>query len=82
MELNTEVLSLDQYPEGWMVETLSKGTTRSQLFDYVVVSSGLFTKGSFYPVFPGQSEFKGEIHFGPFIDDLNSLRDKDVVIVG
>jgi dimethylaniline monooxygenase (N-oxide forming) len=82
VRLNCNVSNMELYPEGWLVEYCINGVSHSQLHNYVVVSSGLFTKGAFYPVFPGQSEYKGELHLGPFINDLNCLRDKKVTIVG
>lgn len=54
VKLNHEIISMEERNDGWIL-CISNGLGKLlRKFDYVIVSSGLFTDGKFRPQFPGQ----------------------------
>lgn len=79
---NHNVLETKEVTNGWIVVVQNENTTEEIFYDNVIVCTGLFTKGMFYPKFPGEDEFRGKIHLGPFITQMDELADKTVCVVG
>mmetsp|Transcript_927 Transcript_927/g.925 ORF Transcript_927/g.925 Transcript_927/m.925 type:complete len:472 (-) Transcript_927:272-1687(-) len=84
VKTNHNVISTKETNNGWIITINNTLTniTEEIFYDKIIVCTGLFTKGMFYPKFPGESEFKGKIHLGPFISNMEELENKRVAVVG
>lgn len=54
VKLNHEIISMEERNDGWIICIANSLGKLLRRFDYVIVSSGLFTDGKFRPQFPGQ----------------------------
>jgi dimethylaniline monooxygenase (N-oxide forming) len=82
VKTNHQIIETKEVSNGWIVVVEHENITEQIFYDKIVVCTGLFTKGMFYPKFPGESEFKGKIHLGPFISQMDELVGKTVCVVG
>jgi len=77
------VISTREETNGWILcYEDDKGEYAERFFDYIVACTGLFTKGMYYPSLPGRDAFKGEVHLGPFLQNINELENKRVAVIG
>lgn len=85
IKFQQEVLSVRKDAVGakWevMLRCKSEGTTRTEMFDGVVVCSGAHHTVSF-PKWPGSDKFEGEIIHSAYMPDYDMLSGKRVVIIG
>jgi dimethylaniline monooxygenase (N-oxide forming) len=86
IQVNSVVTYLTQLEdERWLVKWKNTITceTYEQIFDFVVVASGMYTTPSF-PVIDGQLDFKGQVIHSKDYNSIKcmDLEDKTVVVVG
>jgi dimethylaniline monooxygenase (N-oxide forming) len=86
IHLNTEVrhASLNEGDGTWTLQTVTNGVEESRTFDFLVVANGIFSDPAI-PNYAGQDEFKaagGSIMHTVDFHDLQTVRDKNVVVVG
>jgi dimethylaniline monooxygenase (N-oxide forming) len=85
IKTNHTVIETKEVPTGWIVVVQHGDNEKNReevLYNKVVVCTGLFTKGMFYPKFAGENDFKGKVHLGPFISNMDELANKTVCVVG
>ncbi len=78
---NHEVIKTEQKGEQWEVSFRHGKTTTHEIFDYVVVCTGLNHEPS-VPNFEGEESFKGLNIHSALLESTENLRDKRVLIVG
>lgn len=54
VKYNYEIISMEERNQGWVLCISTSIGKLLKNFDYVIVSTGLFTDGKFRPLFPGQ----------------------------
>lgn len=54
IKYNHTIISMEERNDGWIICISNQLGKILRKFDYVIVSSGLFTDGKYRPVFPGQ----------------------------
>lgn len=54
VKFNHTIISMEEKSDGWILCISNPLGKILRKFDYVIVSSGLFTEGKYRPVFPGQ----------------------------
>lgn len=85
IHLNTTVDKAKQNASGnWTLNISSKGTSRSEDFDYLIVANGIFSD-PFVPEFKGSDAFKaagGKIMHTVDFHNLADVKGKNVVVVG
>jgi dimethylaniline monooxygenase (N-oxide forming) len=82
IKLHHEVISMEERVDGWLVCFRNQIGSNLRFFDYVIISSGLFTEGKFRPHYPGEDTFEGKIVTEREIDDPKQFQDKTVVVMG
>lgn len=80
--LNHSVVSMEEKANGWLVHVMNGDRQIVKYYDYVIISSGLFTDGKYRPVYPGQEDFIGEIMTEREIESLAQFSNKRVAVVG
>lgn len=79
----TTVLNLTPRPEGgWHLEFEKAGTAHTDIFDFCVMSTGMYSSFPNLPNAPGMETFKGEILHSCTFTDKEQVRGKTVVVVG
>jgi dimethylaniline monooxygenase (N-oxide forming) len=82
VHLEHKVESMEEKADGWLLCISSSIGSVVRHFDYVIVSSGIFTDGKYRPVFPNQDLFRGEVLTEREINDVEQFTDKRVLIMG
>ena len=82
VRMGSEVVSLVENADGWMLKYKNNTDEREQQFDYVVSAIGQYTEGKYKPKFSGQDAFKGEIMTEREVVSLDMFNDKRTVVVG
>ncbi len=81
LHLNTEVTKITKLSDQWKVETVENSQQKEELFDFVIVASGIFSKAAMPPL-PGREKFKGYIFHSNDYKRPEGFVDKHVTILG
>jgi dimethylaniline monooxygenase (N-oxide forming) len=81
IRFNSEVIKVEQSNNQWVVEWIDKGKKDSQLFDNIIVCSGIFSK-AFIPLIPSLEKFKGEVRHSKDYKSSEPFKDKVVAVIG
>ncbi len=82
VRLAHEVVAMHETDGGWQLDIRHAEGIEQQAFDYVVVASGQYTEGKYFPQLPDQARFKGQVLSERDVKDLEIFRGKRVVVVG
>jgi dimethylaniline monooxygenase (N-oxide forming) len=82
VRLNHEVLALEEIEEGWRVRFQNQTGCHEDIFNYVLMATGLYTQRQNHPTFPGEADFTGKVVSEREIESLDIFNDKCVAVVG
>jgi len=82
VRLNHEVFALEEIKEGWRMRFQNTNGCHEQIFNYVLIATGLYTQRQNRPTFPGEADFTGKIVTERAIKSLDIFNDERVAVVG
>jgi dimethylaniline monooxygenase (N-oxide forming) len=82
VRLNHEVLALEKLEAGWRVRFQNQEGCHEDIFNYVLIATGLYTQRQNRPTFPGEAYFTGQVVTERAIASLDIFNDKRVAVVG
>jgi dimethylaniline monooxygenase (N-oxide forming) len=82
VRLKHEVLALEELENGWRVRFQNKDGCHEEIFDYVLVATGLYTDRKHHLRFPGEKEFTGKVITEKEIESPDIFNDKHIAVVG
>lgn len=81
IQLNAEVKNVAQNGQKWKVQWYKNGVATEKEYDFLIVSSGIFSK-AYIPTIPGLSTFTGDCIHSQYYKNPAQLQDKVVAVVG
>lgn len=81
IQFNAEVLKIEKQNAQWQVKWHYQNVEQTQLFDYLIVATGVFSKGSI-PKICNSDTFKGSITHSQSYQTPDIYKGKKVAIVG
>jgi dimethylaniline monooxygenase (N-oxide forming) len=81
LRLKTEVINVSKTNDGWEVEWTEDNQTKKEIFEYVIVASGFFSKAT-QPNLPGSDSFKGQVLHSQSYKNPEPFKNKTVAVIG
>jgi len=85
LHLNARVTSVERRRDGasgWAVTVETGGETATEVFDLVVVATGLYSETPNMPEYPGQDEFRGQVLHISQVKTREPLEGRRVAVIG
>lgn len=85
LRLNTRVTSVERRSDGeigWEVGFVSGDGRGSELFDLLVIATGLYSETPNIPDYPGRGSFRGDVLHISDVKTRAPLSDRDIAVIG
>ncbi len=85
LRLNARVISVERRRDGasgWAVTVETGGETATEVFDLVVVATGLYSETPNMPEHPGRDEFRGQVLHISQVKTREPLQGRRVAVIG
>lgn len=81
IKFESKVVKVIKNQEGWQIISQTSQGQSTELFDFVIVATGIFSK-AYTPEIPGLDQFKGALEHTKDYKSPEKYKDKRVVMVG